>query len=87
MMISRTLARVITAAVVSLLFAAAAPAEQTSIPDYKTARYLLWSKVYNKGGKTLYCNKAFGSRKGKGINVEHVVSDVLGHQGLKLRPA
>lgn len=45
---------------------------QTRIPDYQTGRYLFWSKVYPKGGKTLYCNQAFGSRKGRGVNVEHV---------------
>ena len=49
-----------------------AHAEQFKIPDYKTARYLLWSKVYAKGGKTLYCGQNFGANKGRGINVEHV---------------
>ena len=42
------------------------------IKDYKTARYLLWDKVYKDGGSTLYCGEPFGARHGKGINVEHV---------------
>lgn len=47
-------------------------AEQTKIPDYKTARYLFWSKVYPKGGKTLYCAQPFSTKKKSGINIEHV---------------
>jgi deoxyribonuclease-1 len=42
------------------------------IKDYKTARHLLWGKVYGDGGTTLYCGEPFGERHGKGINVEHV---------------
>ena len=42
------------------------------IKDYKTARYLLWDKVYANGGTTLYCGEPFGKRHGKGVNVEHV---------------
>ena len=51
---------------------ATAHAEQTKIPDYQTARHLLWSQVYSRGGKTLYCGQNFGANKGRGINVEHV---------------
>lgn len=48
-------------------------AEQKGIPDYNTARRILWSKVYKNGGETLYCARTFGSRKGRGINVEHIL--------------
>jgi deoxyribonuclease-1 len=46
--------------------------EQTGIEDYRTALPLFWSKVYPRGGRTLYCGQRFGARKGRGINVEHV---------------
>ena len=42
------------------------------IKDYKTARYLLWERVYKDGGQTLYCREPFSERRGRGINVEHV---------------
>ena len=47
-------------------------AEQREIEDYVAARQLFWSKVYAKGGATLYCKRPFGPRKGRGINIEHV---------------
>jgi deoxyribonuclease-1 len=47
-------------------------AEQRAIADYKTARPLFWDKVYAAGGSTLYCDRPFGSRRGRGFNVEHV---------------
>ena len=47
-------------------------ADQTQIDTYPEALYLFWSKIYANGGKTIYCNQKFGSRKGKRINVEHV---------------
>ena len=46
---------------------------QEKIQDYETARRLLWSKVYSEGGETLYCGERFGPRKGRKINVEHVL--------------
>jgi len=48
-------------------------ADQSSIKDYESARHLLWSVVYSEGGRTLYCGQRFGSNKGRGINVEHVL--------------
>ncbi len=33
---------------------------------------LFWSQLYGDGGHTLYCNRPFGPRKGRRINVEHV---------------
>ncbi len=46
---------------------------QEKVQDYETARRLLWSRVYSDGGETLYCGERFGARKGKNINVEHVL--------------
>ena len=54
------------------LFAVAAAADQTQIPDYEQARILFWGELYNKGGKTLYCGESFSSRYRKGLNIEHV---------------
>jgi deoxyribonuclease-1 len=47
--------------------------EFVKVQDYETARRLLWSKVYSDGGETLYCGERFGPRKGREINVEHVL--------------
>lgn len=55
-----------------LLPAVAGAQEQTRIPDYPTARHLLWSEVYARGGQTLYCGENFGRNKGRGVNVEHI---------------
>lgn len=70
-------------ALLLLCCTAAAFAEQSKIPDYETARYLLWSQVYAAGGRTLYCGQAFGAGQTRGLNVEHVfpmswVSKALG---------
>lgn len=42
------------------------------IEDYETARKVFWRKLYNDGGRTLYCEQQFGSGYNKGINIEHV---------------
>lgn len=42
------------------------------IPDYKTARKVFWKKLYNEGGKTLYCGKQLNTTYNKGVNIEHV---------------
>lgn len=42
------------------------------IPDYETARKVFWKKLYNEGGKTLYCGKKLKSTYNKGVNIEHV---------------
>lgn len=51
----------------------AVSAEQTRTKDYRTALSLMWGSLYRDGGKTLYCQKQFGKKKGKKINVEHVM--------------
>lgn len=47
-------------------------AEQTMIPDYRSAKRVFWSKLYAQGGETIYCGQRFGSSKGRNINVEHI---------------
>ena len=42
------------------------------IPDYETARKVFWKKLYNDGGKTLYCGEKLDSGYNKGVNIEHV---------------
>jgi deoxyribonuclease-1 len=44
-----------------------------SISDYQQARRVFWRELYAGGGETLYCETRFGSRKGKSLNVEHVL--------------
>lgn len=41
--------------------------------DYKSVRPLFWSQLYANGGQTLYCDVRFGSNRGNGFNIEHVV--------------
>ena len=46
-------------------------ADQTRIPDYRSARDShFYNRVYRDGGRTLYCNERF--KKKTGLNVEHV---------------
>ena len=54
------------------LWSTACQGEQRAIADYATARPLFWDKVYADGGTTLYCERPFHSRRGRGINIEHV---------------
>ena len=58
--------------VLLMLWGVGSQAEQRAIADYETARPLFWDKVYAAGGSTLYCDRPFGSRRGRGFNVEHV---------------
>ena len=58
--------------VLVLVWGAALQAEQYTIPDYETARPIFWDEVYADGGRTLYCGRSFGGRRGRGINIEHV---------------
>lgn len=46
---------------------------QSKTNDYNDAKRLFWGSLYAKGGETLYCGEKFGSRRGKQINVEHVM--------------
>ncbi len=69
-MIKKTLVCLLPALV--LIWGSASIAEQQAIPDYETARPLFWDQVYADGGTTLYCGRTFGSRRGQGINIEHV---------------
>lgn len=55
-----------------LLIATGCDAERP-IENYYEAKKLLWSEVYPRGGKTLYCEQNFGARHPKNINVEHVL--------------
>lgn len=45
---------------------------QTGIKDYEEARLVFWHKLYDQGGRTLYCDEAFGAGYKQGINIEHV---------------
>lgn len=51
--------------------ATAAPGQQ-EFDNYFQALGVFWGEIYSDGGHTLYCNQAFGNRKGRSINVEHV---------------
>ena len=51
----------------------AAHAEQTRTEDYRAALSLMWGDLYRDGGETLYCEQQFGKKKGRKINVEHVM--------------
>ncbi len=46
--------------------------EQYKFNDYFEALPKFWDVIYAKGGETLYCGNKFGSRRGRGINIEHV---------------
>lgn len=46
-------------------------ADQTEIPNYRTARNIFWEELYPTGGQTLYCNITAPGR-GEGFNIEHV---------------
>ncbi len=46
--------------------------EQYKFREYFETLPLFWDVIYAKGGETLYCGKKFGSRRGRGINIEHV---------------
>ncbi len=48
------------------------PTQAGDVSTYREARPLFWSKLYPRGGETLYCGKRFSSRHGKKINIEHV---------------
>ncbi len=47
-------------------------AGQRTFKTYFDALPRFWDEVYAQGGETLYCGKAFGPKRGKGINIEHV---------------
>ncbi len=53
-----------------LLLSLSASADQTQIPDYRTARGLHWTELYPNGGWTLYCGESFQDRSG--LSVEHI---------------
>ncbi len=57
--------------------------KHSRIKDYDAARPLLWSKVYPRGGKTLYCGERFDSQQRRGFNVEHVFPMSWASNGLK----
>jgi len=45
---------------------------QQAFDSYFQSLRVFWGEIYPEGGRTLYCNQIFGSRKGRSINVEHV---------------
>ncbi len=53
-----------------LLLSLSVSADQTQIPDYRTARGLHWTELYPNGGWTLYCGEHFEDRSG--LSVEHI---------------
>ncbi len=53
-----------------LTVASPAAADQTTIPNYNTARGIFWSQLYPSGGFTLYCAQPFFRKLG--LEVEHV---------------
>jgi deoxyribonuclease-1 len=90
--------RSLAAMVLFVLLPAAARADGVAAPvhrdgeriaEYFTALALFWDRVYPQGGETLYCARAFGARRGPGINVEHVfpMSWVTRHLGCGRRRA
>jgi deoxyribonuclease-1 len=46
---------------------------QQAFDNYFDALRVFWDEVYPQGGETLYCGTRFGSRKGRDINIEHVL--------------
>ena len=63
--------RCVLALVGGVAFVAVAFADQTKIPNYRSARDThFYKKVYKDGGRTLYCNERFETKAG--LNVEHV---------------
>lgn len=48
-------------------------AGQSGSYDYYEAKKLFWGTLYARGGKTIYCGETFNARKGKRINVEHIM--------------
>lgn len=48
------------------------PTQAGDSSTYREVRPLFWSKLYPRGGETLYCGTRFSSRHGKKINIEHV---------------
>ncbi len=55
---------------ISLLLSLSAFADQTQIPDYRTARGFHWTELYPNGGWTLYCGEPFRDRSA--LSVEHI---------------
>lgn len=47
-------------------------AGQDGIETYEDARPLFWQRIYPEGGRTLYCDQAFGAGYNRGLNIEHV---------------
>ena len=67
----------VVALLLAMLIAGYRQDSQSSSPSegastYREIRPLFWSKLYPRGGTTLYCGKRFSSRHGKKINIEHV---------------
>ena len=56
-----------------IAYGASVHGEQTRTPTYRDALSLMWGVLYRDGGKTLYCEREFGRKKGRRINVEHVL--------------
>ena len=71
----------------AILIAIPACGGQQRFTDYFDALPVFWEEVYPEGGKTLYCGKRFGNRKGKSINVEHVfpMAWVMNAEGCRSR--
>ena len=62
----------ITIALLCLCVSSAASAYRKPDGEYFNILPLFWSKVYPKGGDTIYCGRKFGSDKGRDINIEHL---------------
>ncbi len=60
------------ALVILLPLGSAVSGGQSAFQTYFDALPRFWDEVYAQGGETLYCGKQFGSKRGKGINIEHV---------------
>ncbi len=73
--------------ILAILIAIPACGGQQRFTDYFDALPVFWEEVYPEGGKTLYCGKRFGYRKGKSINVEHVfpMAWVMNDEGCRSR--
>jgi len=47
--------------------------DAASAISYRRIRPVFWAKLYPAGGHSLYCNDQFGSERGRGYNIEHVL--------------
>ncbi|MES9855622.1 MAG: endonuclease [Sedimenticola sp.] len=72
-MTTRTLQRLTVLLILLTTATTAQCQEQYRFSEYFEALPQFWDVIYAQGGETLYCGKKFNSRRGRGINIEHVL--------------